>query len=166
MKFSLKLCLATLALVCFGVAIGMFAVSFLDQVTAGVLNGKGSWGTGFDILGSDLDASNKLGTIFALVFVIIGALSSLYGVFFALQAGKKKSKGNKMAKYVCACSTFVICGLVPALLLFLTKQTTGVGLDVKTVLGSTETTLGIGAILAALLSLVGGCSLSLAELSK
>lgn len=161
-----KLCASVAALVFFGVAIGMFAVSFLDQVTSGVLNGKSSWGTGFDILRSDLDASNKLGTIFALVFVGVGALAAICAIFVsATKLGKKSKKNQKLAKLLCACCTFVVCGLVPALLLFLTKQTTGVGLDVNAgIFGGTQTSLGVGAILAAIFSLVGAGSLAVAEL--
>ena len=166
MKY-LKLCASVASLIFFGVALGMFAVSFLDQVTAGVLNGKGSWGTGFDILKSDLDAGNKLGTIFALVFVGVGVLAAIYGIFFAAtHLGKKSKKDQKLAKLACACCTFVVCGIVPAVLLFLTKQTTGVGLDVNAgIFGGTQTTLGVGAILAAIFSLVGAGSLAVAELN-
>ena len=164
MKY-LKLCASLASLIFFGVAIGMFALSFLDQVTSGVLNGKGSWGTGFDILKSDLDAGNKLGTIFALVFIGLGVLAAIYAIFVAAtQDGKKSKKNQKLAKLACACCTFVVCGVVPAVLLFLTKQTTGVGLDASGILGKTETTLGVGSILAAVFSLLGACSLSVAEL--
>ena len=163
----LKLIASCLAFVLFGVAVAMFAVSFLDQVTSGVLNGRESWGNGFDILKSDLDASNKLGTIFALVFIGLGVLASCYAVFVALTKGNKKSKkGDKTAKLLCACCTFVLCGVVPAVLLFLTKQTTGVGLDVNAgILGGTKTTLGAGAIMAAIFSVVGAGSLAVAELN-
>ena len=163
----LKLIASCLAFVLFGVAVAMFAVSFLDQVTSGVLNGRESWGNGFDILKSDLDASNKLGTIFALVFIGLGVLASCYAVFVALTKGNKKSKkSDKTAKLLCACCTFVLCGVVPAVLLFLTKQTTGVGLDVNAgILGGTKTTLGAGAIMAAIFSVVGAGSLAVAELN-
>ena len=163
----LKLIASCLAFVLFGVAVAMFAVSFLDQVTSGVLNGRESWGNGFDILKSDLDASNKLGTIFALVFIGLGVLASCYAVFVALTKGNTKSKkGDKTAKLLCACCTFVLCGVVPAVLLFLTKQTTGVGLDVNAgILGGTKTTLGAGAIMAAIFSVVGAGSLAVAELN-
>lgn len=163
----LKLIASCLAFVLFGVAIAMFAVSFLDQVTSGVLNGRESWGNGFDILKSDLDASNKLGTIFALVFIGLGVLASCYAVFVAFTKGNKKSKkGDKTAKLLCACCTFLLCGVAPAVLLFLTKQTTGVGLDVNAgILGGTKTTLGAGAIMAAIFSVVGAGSLAVAELN-
>ena len=163
----LKLIASCLAFVLFGVAVAMFAVSFLDQVTSGVLNGRESWGNGFDILKSDLDASNKLGTIFALVFIGLGVLASCYAVFVALTKGNKKSKkGDKTAKLLCACCTFLLCGVAPAVLLFLTKQTTGVGLDVNAgILGGTKTTLGAGAIMAAIFSVVGAGSLAVAELN-
>jgi len=166
MKISLKLCLAVVALAFFGAAIGMFGLSFLDQVTSGTRDSvTTSWGTGFDIFKSEnLDAGNKLGTIFAFVFICIGALAACYAVFYALTAKKsKKSKGN--AKLICAFCTFVVCALVPAILLFLTKQTTGVELEINAgIFGGTKTTLGIGAILAAVFSVLGGVSLSAAEL--
>ena len=169
MKFSLKACLACLSLAFFGAAIGMFALSFLDQVTSSILGGgKGSWATGFEIAfgQTDLDGGNILGTLFAFIFVALGALAACYGLFVALTA-KKGKKGKKNANLLCALCTLVVCGVVPAVLLFLTKQTTAVGLDINAgALGKTETTLGIGAILAAIFSLAGAGSLAVAELSK
>ena len=163
---TLKLILAGASLALFVVAILMFLVSFLDQVTSGVLNGTKSLFTGFEIFSTDaLDANYKLGTIFAFAFVVLGALSACYAVAYVLLGKKsKKSKGNKNAKLLCALCTFVLVALVPAILLFLTKQTTGVALDVHAgVFGGTETKLGVGAVLAAVFSLVGGCALSLEE---
>ena len=163
MKFTLKSCLACLSLAFFGAAIGMFALSFVDGDIAGFL--KGSF-TGFEIAfgQTDLDGGNILGTLFAFIFVALGALAACYGLFVALTE-KKSKKGNKNAKLLCALCTFVLCGVIPAVLLFLTKQTTAVGLDINAgVFGKTETTLGIGAILSAVFSLLGACSLSVAEL--
>ena len=168
MKITLKSVLACLSLAFFGAAIGMFALSFLDQQTSSILGGgKGSWATGFELafkaedLG--LDASNGLGTLFAFIFVVLGALAACYGLFVALTQ-KKGKKGNKTAKLACAACTFVVCGVVPAVLLFLTSQTTGIAFNASGILGKTETTLGVGAILAAIFSLLGACSLSVAEL--
>ena len=168
MKVSLKSVLACLSVAFFGAAIGMFGLSFLDQKTASVLGGgKGSWATGFELafkaedLG--LEAKNGLGTLFAFIFVVLGVLAALYGLFVALTA-KKSKKGNKNAKLICAACTFVLCGVIPALLIFLTKQTTGISFNASGILGKTETTLGVGAILAAIFSLLGACSLSVAEL--
>ena len=169
MKISLKLCLAVVALAFFGAAIGMFGLSFLDQETASVLGGaKHSWANGFEIAFNKdniLEDGKNLGTLFAFILVALGAAAALCAVALSFaNGGKKSKKGNSTAKLICAASIFVICAVVPAVLLFLTKQTTGLALDAKTILGSTETTLGVGAILAAIFSLLGGCSLAVAEL--
>ena len=164
----LKLIASCLAFVLFGVAVGMFGLSFLDQIISGAREPRKNLFNGFEILSNEqLDASNKLGTIFALVFIGLGVLASCYAVFVALTKGNKKSKkGDKTAKLLCACCTFVLCGVVPAVLLFLTKQTTGIGLDLDLgILGGTKTTLGAGAIMAAIFSVVGAGSLAVAELN-
>ena len=169
MKFSLKACLAVLSLAFFGAAVGMFGLSFVDAVAV-VLgkSDKSSVCTGFEIAfgQTNLESGNTLGTLFAFIFVCVGVLAALYGCFVAFQ-GKKSKKGNKNAKLICAICTFVVCGVVPAVLLFLTLQTAGATGSVKFggLLGANYS-LGLGAILAAVFSLLGACSLSAAELSK
>ena len=168
MKLTLKSVLACLAVLFFGAAAGMFALSFVD--TKAVVLGNSSvksFCNGFELafgakdLG--LEANNGLGTLFAFIFVVFGVLAACYGLFVALTA-KKSKKGNKNAKLICAACTFVLCGVVPALLLFLTLQTSGTAGSVGGSLLGVNTQLGIGAILAAVFSLVGACSLSVAEL--
>ena len=166
MKLSLKLCLSCLALVLFGAALGVFGASFVDY--KGIVSGTTSLANGFEIAfgQTDLVESGKnVGTLFAFIFVAVGLLSSCYALLVSLKKGKKKSKAAKNAKLLCSLCSFVVCGLVPALLLFLTLQTTGLAGNAS-VAGRTiaETKLGIGAILSAVFTLVGACSLSLAEL--
>ena len=168
MKFSLKLCLAATSFLFFGAALGMFALSFVDgQAVVGLKTDFASVATGFQLAFGQvehLEYSKCLGTLFAFIFVVFGVLAACYGVFYTLTAKKsKKSKGN--AKLICACCTFVVCGLVPALLIFLTKQTTGFtnASAFGGLLGS-NFKLGIGAVLAAVFTLLGACSLSAAEL--
>lgn len=165
MKLTLKSVLACLSLALFGTAIGMFALSFANY--EGVISGKSQVATGFEIAfgqSNALEDGKGLGTLFAFIFVVVGALAACYGLFVALTA-KKSKKGDKNLKLICAACTFVVCGVVPAILLFLTLQTTGwagqasVGGKVLA-----QTKLGIGAILSAIFSLVGACSLSVAEL--
>ena len=166
MKITLKSCLSVLAFVFFAVAIGMFALSFVDgQAVVLAKTEYKSVATGFQLVFGQVDHleySKALGTLFAFIFVVVGVLAACYATLVNFKS-KKSKKGNKNAKLLCACSTFIVCGLVPALLLFLTCQTTGftsatafegfVGANFR---------LGIGSILAAVFSLVGACSLSVA----
>ena len=163
MKLTLKSVLACLSLALFGAAIGMFALSFANY--EGVISGKSQVATGFEIAfgqSNALEDGKGLGTLFAFIFVVVGALAACYGLFVALTA-KKSKKGDKNLKLICACCTFVVCGVVPAVLLFLTLQTTGWAITGNAKMLA-ETKLGVGAILAAIFSLVGACSLSVAEL--
>lgn len=169
MKFSLKACLAVLSLAFFGAAIGMFALSFIDAQAVVLGNAsKNTVASGFEIAfgQTNLESGNILGTLFAFIFVCVGVLAACYGCLFAFTQ-KKGKKGNKNAKLLCAVCTFAVCGVVPAVLLFLTLQTTGATGSVKLggLLGANYS-LGIGAILAAIFSVLGACSLSVAELSK
>ena len=166
MKISLKLCLSCLAFVLFGVAIAMFALSFANY--QGVISGNSQIATGFELAFNQskfIEDGKGLGTLFAFIFVVIGLLASCYAVLVSLKKGKKKSKGNGNAKLLCALCSFVICGVIPAILLFLTLKTACLEASAS-VAGRVlaETKLGVGAILAAIFSLVGACSLSLAEL--
>ena len=169
MKITLKSVLACLSLALFGAAVGMFGLSFVD--TKAVVLGNSSvksFANGFELAfkGSDLglESGDTLGTLFAFIFVALGVLAALYGLFVALTA-KKGKKGNKTAKLACAACTFAVCGVVPAILLFLTLQTTGLNGSVSFGgLVGANTQLGVGAILAAIFSLLGACSLSVAEL--
>jgi len=164
-----KLILAGASFLFYVAAVVMFAFSFLDQKTSSILGGgKGSWATGFELAFTPkdlgLESKDGLGTLFAFILVVVGVLAACYAVFFVLTAKKsKKAKGTKNAKLICAACTFVLCSLVPALLIFLTSQTTGIAFNASGILGKTETTLGVGAILAAVFSLVGGCALSIEE---
>ena len=69
-----------------------------------------------------------------------------------------------LLRFQTAC-IFVVCAVVPAILLFLTLQTVGLSADstYKGLVGA-NFRLGVGAILAAIFSLLGGCSLAVAEL--
>ena len=166
----LKLFLAIVAVAFFGAAVGMFALSFVDsQAVVLVKSDFAKFLTGFDILfkqnnGEYLESNNTLGAWFALVFVALGLLAAIYAVVVAAKQ-KKGKKGNKTAKLACACCTFVVCGIVPAVLLFLTLQTAGISADstIKGFVGA-NFKLGVGAILSAVFSLLGACSLSVAEL--
>ena len=153
------------AIVFFGAAIGMFALSFVDLQT--VVLGKGSvthLANGFEIAfgQTNLESGNILGTLFAFIFVALGACCALCLALLAIKGGKSKTAIN--LKLLGACCAFAICGILPAVLLFLTLQTTGsVGGGVLGggMLGA-EYKLGVGAILAAIFSLVGGTALGAA----
>lgn len=165
MKFSLKLCLAFVALALFGVAIGMFGLSFANY--QGVISGKSQVANGFEIAFAQskvLEEGRGVATLIAFIFVALGAVSALCVLVLAFAGGKKK-KSNSNAKLLCACAIFVVCGVVPAVLLFLTLQTTGWGGQAE-VAGKVlaQTKLGIGAILAAIFSVLGASALAAAEL--
>ena len=164
MKFF-KLCSAFTALVFFGAAIGMFGLSFANY--QGVLSGKSQVANGFEIAFAQskvLEDGKGLGTLFAFIFIALGALAALC-IICTTVLSKKKSKTSVNVKLLCACFSFVACGIVPAVLLFLTLQTTGwagsasVGTKVLA-----ETKLGVGAILAGIFSLVGATALGAAEI--
>lgn len=170
MKFSLKLCLAVVALAFFGAAIGMFGLSFIDsQAVALVKSEFDTLINGFDLAFKNanwIEDGKNLGTLFAFILVALGAAAALCSVALAFaNGGKKSKKANKTAKLVCAASIFVVCAVVPAILLFLTLQTVGLSADstYKGLVGA-NFRLGVGAILAAIFSLLGGCSLAVAEL--
>ncbi|MCR4879603.1 MAG: hypothetical protein K5906_01435 [Bacilli bacterium] len=166
MKISLKAILACVAFVLFGASIGMFALSFIDSQT--VVLSKTTvteLANGFEIAfgQTNLEGKNILGTLFAFIFVAVGALAACYGVLFSLT---KKSKADKKVKMLCAICSFVVTGLVPAVLLFLTVATVGAS-DSSFAIGGlvgASCKLGIGAILAGIFSLVGSCCLSVSEL--
>lgn len=164
----LKVVLAFLSLAFFGAALGMFGLYFIDTKTVvGSFTNISHFTNGFKLafqakdLG--LEANDGLGTLFAFIFVVLGILAACYGLFVALTA-KKSKKGNKNAKLICACCTFVVCGVVPAVLLFLTLQTSGCAGSIGGKSLGASTQLGIGAILSAVFSLLGACSLSVAEI--
>ena len=167
MKFF-KLCSALTALVLFGVALGMFALNFV-YFKAVVLNVTTitNIGTGFQFafnssdLKIPLDDGKNLGTLFAFIFVALGAACALCTVILTfLKGDSKKKKADVLAKRLCACCLFTVCGLVPAILLFLTLVTTGFN---EPLLGA-KPHLGTGAILAAIFTLIGGGALGAAEL--
>ena len=165
-----KLVLSFVALGFFVAAAFMFFASFIDsQAVALVKTEFAQFLTGFEIIKNENEIfkdGKNIWTLVAFILVVIGALASLYGVFFAFTHGEKKSKkGNNNAKLICACCTFLLCGVAPAILLFLTLKTLGISADstFKGLLGA-NFRLGIGAILAAIFSLVGSCSLCVAEL--
>ena len=164
MKFF-KLCSAFTALVFFSVVLGMFAVNFV-YYKAVILNVTTvtKFATGYDIAFKakdiGLESGNSLGTLFAFIFIALGAACALCTIVLTLLRGNKKRKAKINAKLLCACSMFVVFGLVPAILLFLTLKTTG--LD-QPLLGA-KPHLGTGAILAAIFSLVGAGALGAAEL--
>lgn len=165
MKFTLKSCLACFAIILFGAAIGMFALSFANY--SGVISGKSQVATGFEIAFAQskfLEDGKGLGTLFAFIFVVLGLLTSCC-VFVMAANAKKGKKGNKNMKLLCGVCMFVVFGILPAILLFLTLQTTGWAGN-ATIGGKVlaETKLGVGAILAAIFSLLGGCSLSVAAI--
>ncbi len=166
MKVSLKAILACVAFAFFGAAIGMFALSFVNIQT--VVLGKTdvkSLASGFEIAfgQTKLDGNNILGTLFAFIFVAIGVLAACYGVWFSFT---QKSKADKKVKMICALCTFVVTGLVPAFLLFLTVQTIGAGGSDFAYGGLVGASfkLGVGSILSAIFTLVGSCCLSVSEL--
>ena len=164
MKFF-KLCSAFTALVFYAVAIGMFAVSFADY--QGVISGKTQVATGFEIAfgQTTLETGNTLGTLFAFILVALGLACALFIICRTVLGGKSKRKANFNAKLLCGCCTFALLALLPALLLFFTLRTTGWAGNAS--IGGTtlaETKLGIGAILAAIFSLVGGTALGAALL--
>ena len=169
MKFF-KLCSAFTALAFFGAAIGMFALSFVDLHT--VVLGKGNvthLATGFEIAfgQTNLESGNILGSLFAFIFVALGALCALCIICLTVLGKKGKKKAAINAKLLCACCTFVVCGIVPAVLLFLTLQTTGTAGNAGDLGGGilgAQTKLGVGSILAAIFSLVGAAGLGAAEI--
>ena len=164
MKFF-KLCSAMTAIVFFGAAVGMFALSFVDLQT--VVLGKGSvthLATGFEIAfgQTKLEAGNILGTLFAFIFIALGLCAALCLAVLALKGGKSKKAIN--LKLLGGCCAFAVCGILPAVLLFLTLQTTAStagGVLGGGLLGA-EYKLGVGAILSAIFSLVGGTALGAA----
>ena len=167
MKFF-KLCSALTATVFYGVAVGMFGASFVNVVAKGAISGKvvkESFGNGFEIAfgQTELDSGNTLGTLFAFIFVVLGLLCALFTIGFALKGGKKR-KGSVNGKLLCACCTFALVGILPAVLLFLTLQTTNLAGSLNLYIVSGETRLGVGAILSAVFSLLGAGSLGAALL--
>ena len=165
MKFF-KLCSAFTALVFYGVAVAMFALSFANY--QGVLSGNSQVATGFEIAFGQskvLEDGKGLGTLFAFIFIVLGLCAAIYAILRTVLVKSKKKKANANAKLLCACCTFVVCGIVPAVLLFLTLQTTGWA-GQASVAGKViaETKLGVGAILAAIFSLVGAGALGAAEI--
>ena len=164
----MKKIFACVSLAFYIAAVVMFALSFIDAkaVVLGETSVK-SLATGFEIAfgQTKLEANNTLGTLFAFIFVVFGALAACYALFVAFTQ-KKAKKGNKTAKLLCAVCSFVVCALVPALLFFLTLQTTETAASASAFGGllGANTQLGIGAILAAVFTLLGGCSLSVVEI--
>ena len=164
-----KLCSAITAAVVYSASIFVFFfTSFIDLHT--VVLGKGNvthLAKGYEIAfgQTNLDSSNTLGTLFAFIFMALGLLAAIYAI--ASVFVKKSKKANINLKLLCACCSFVVCGIVPAVLFFLTLQTTGTAGgagDLGAGLLGAETKLGVGAVLCAIFSLVGAAGLGAAEI--